>query len=97
MRRLSRLLVPACLLALTVPAVAGAAERMFVGFQDDVSFRWAPDRTAALDRARDADAAVIRATLYWYQVAPTRPANPGDSFDPAYVFDDVDQLVREAQ
>ena len=92
-----RLLVLVSLLALALPAVAGAAERMFVGFQDDVSFRWAPDRTFALDRAREAGTTVIRATLYWYQVAATRPANPADPFDPAYVFDDVDQLVRDAQ
>ena len=97
MRRLSRLLVLTLLLALALPAVAGAAARMFVGFQDDVSFRYMPDRTAALDRARDAGATVIRATLYWYQVAPTRPASPADPFDPAYLFDDVDQLVRDAQ
>ena len=97
MHRLSRLLVLASLLALVSPAVAGAAERMYLGFQDDVSFRWVPDRASALDRARDAGSTVIRTTLYWYQVAAERPADPANPFDPAYKFDDVDELVRGAQ
>jgi len=97
LHRLSRLLVLVCLMALVSPAVAGAAERMYLGFQDDVSFRWAPGRASALDRARDAGATVVRTTLYWYQVAVERPANPADPFDPAYKFDDVDELVRGAQ
>lgn len=70
---------------------------MYVGFQDDVSFRWAPDRAAALDRARETGATIIRATLYWPQVAPERPANPSNPFDPVYQFDDLDELVRGAQ
>jgi len=97
LHRLSRLLVLACLIALVSPAVAGAAERMYLGFQDDVSFRWTPDRASALDRARAAGSTVIRTTLYWYQVAADRPANPSNPFDPAYKFDDVDELVRGAQ
>ena len=97
MPRLRRLLVLACLLALVSPAASGAAERMYLGFQDDVAFRWAPDRMSALDRARDAGSTVVRTTLYWYQVALERPASPANPFDPAYKFDDVDELVRGAQ
>ena len=80
-----------------VPASASASERMFVGFQDDPSFRWADDRTASLDAAARANVTVVRATVEWADVAPQRPANPADPFDPAYRFENVDELVRNTQ
>ena len=71
--------------------------RLLVGFQDDASFRWATDRAVALDAARDANAGVIRTIVAWQDAATRRPANPRDSFDPAYHFDDLDDLVRSGQ
>jgi Cellulase (glycosyl hydrolase family 5) len=71
--------------------------RLLVGFQDDASLRWAPDRAQMLDRARDAGASVIRTTVAWHATAPKRPAQPANAFDPAYRFDDLDDLARSAQ
>src|SRR5262245_41118623 len=71
--------------------------RMLVGFQDDASFRWAPDRASALDAAQSANASVIRTIVTWKDAATARPVNPRDSFDPAYHFDDLDDLVRSGQ
>ena len=71
--------------------------RLLVGFQDDASFRWAADRARMLDDARDAHAVVIRTTLVWAQAAPRRPADAASSFDPAYRFDELDDLARNAQ
>ena len=71
--------------------------RLLVGLQDDPSFRWADDRAAMLDRARDADAALVRTIVTWKDAAPTRPAKPSEPFDPAYRLDDLDDLVRSAQ
>ena len=71
--------------------------RLLVGFQDDVSFRWAADRATALDTARDANASVIRTIVEWEDAAVSRPSAAQDSFDPAYHFDDLDDLVRSAQ
>jgi hypothetical protein len=71
--------------------------RLLVGFQDDASFRWAPDRAQSLDIAQRAGAAVVRTIVEWRQVAPSRPASPADSFDPAYRLDDLDDLARSAQ
>jgi Cellulase (glycosyl hydrolase family 5) len=71
--------------------------RLLVGFQDDPSFRWAPDRAEMLDRARDASGSVLRTVVVWRDAAPSRPANAVDPFDPAYQLDDVDDLVRSAQ
>jgi hypothetical protein len=71
--------------------------RLLVGFQDDASLRWAPDRAESLDRAREAHTGVIRTIVGWNDVAPERPADPTDPFDPAYGLEDVDDLARSAQ
>ena len=78
-------------------AAGAGPRRMLVGFQDDPSLRWVPERAGELDRARDTGATVIRTTVLWYQAAPQRPADPSDSFDPAYRLADVDELARNAQ
>jgi hypothetical protein len=101
MRRLL-LILSLVLLAGVLPPVAGAAgatsvPRLYVGFQDDPSFRWSEARAANLDRAADARVSVIRTTVTWAAVAPTRPVKAGDPFDEAYRFDDLDELVRGAQ
>jgi hypothetical protein len=71
--------------------------RLLVGAQDDPSFRWAADRSAMLDRARDANVALLRTVVSWRDAAPARPAAAADPFDPAYRLDDVDDLVRSSQ
>ena len=70
---------------------------MYLGFLDDVSLRWQPDRTAAFDLAAQADASVARTIVRWYDVAPARPEVATDPGDPAYDFRDVDEFVRNAQ
>jgi aryl-phospho-beta-D-glucosidase BglC (GH1 family) len=95
--RLSRLIIVTCLAALALPLSAQAASRMYVGFQDDQSFRFAPDRQTLFDQAQKAGATVIRITVEWAAVAPTAPANASNPFDPTYRLDDVDEAVRNAQ
>jgi hypothetical protein len=85
------------LVALLSPAVASPAPRMYVGFHDDVAFRWSPNRANVLGQARSANATIVRTLVDWSKTAPTRPSNPTNSFDRAYRFDDVDELVRNAQ
>lgn len=92
-----RRLALSSLVALVLAPAAQAAPRMWVGFQDDPRFRWTADRPQNLDAAQDAGATVIRTTVYWYRVAPKRPANAANPFDPAYEFDDLDEMVRGAQ
>jgi hypothetical protein len=95
--RLTHLVVVCSLLALTAPVSAFAADRMWTGFQDDPSFRWRPDRAGMLDEAVDANAGMVRTTVYWSKVAPRRPSNASNPFDAAYRWDDLDELVRGAQ
>ena len=94
--RVVRFVVFVCLLALAAPSVASAASRMPIGLQDDAAFRWSDDAPAQLDLAQQAHASFIRTIADWYRVAPRRPANPADSFDPAYDFNDLDALVQNA-
>src|SRR5436853_538097 len=95
--RLKHLALLCMLLAVAVPGSAGAAVRMLVGFQDDPSFRWRDDRVAVLEIAKAANVQIVRSTVYWSQIAPTRPAKARDPNDPAYRFGDLDELVTNAE
>ena len=96
MSRLARMLVLALLVALVLPTAASAAPKLWMGFQDDPYFRWLPDRFFMRDRARDANATIMKTTVYWFNVAPRRPANAANPFDPAYRWEDLDEFVRQA-
>ena len=97
MRFIVRLIVLACLAAAVLVPAATAADRMWVGFQDDPMLRWDGTRLEALDRARSNNASILRTVVDWSKIAPERPAQATDSFDPAYQFGDLDEFVRNAQ
>jgi Cellulase (glycosyl hydrolase family 5) len=96
-RRIVRAVVVLSVLAgLTAPA-ALSAERMWVGFHDDPSFRWVANRDARVAGAASENATIIRLLVQWNLVARARPASATDPFDPAYEFSDVDEAVLAAQ
>lgn len=97
MRRIVRLVIVLSVFAGIAAPAAMTAERMWVGFHDDPSFRWVPDRMTRTQRASGDGATIVRLLVQWNLAAPQRPARPTDPFDPAYVFDDVDEAVRAAQ
>ena len=70
---------------------------MPVGFHDDATFRWKPGAATSLSGAEAAHASVIRTIADWRRIAPSRPEKGTDSFDPAYRFSNLDDLVRNAQ
>ena len=82
--------------ALAAPA-AHAAERMWIGFHDDPSFRWVDDRASRIESSASQGASVMRLLVHWDQTARERPALPSDPFDAAYNFDDLDDAIRTAQ
>ena len=84
-------------LVLASSTPASAAPRMAVGFHDDATFRWNAGAADALSRAEAAHASVIRTIADWRAIAPRRPARAANSFDPAYSFSGLDDLVRNAQ
>lgn len=82
---------------LVIPAAAvHAAQRMPIGFFDDPSFRWSPDRDQNMQQAAAAGASVIHTTATWATIAPTKPAQPANGDDPAYRLTDLDDLVFNA-
>ncbi len=94
--RLIRLTVVCALAAVAFPLAASAYPRMLIGFQDDPSLRWRDDRQAVFDAAQQANAGIVRTTVYWSRIAESKPANAINPFDPAYRFDDLDEFVRSA-
>jgi hypothetical protein len=90
------LVAAACVTAVLFPVNASAQPKMLIGFQDDPSLRWRDDRLAVFDLAEQAHAGIVRTTIYWSRIAQTRPANGANPFDPAYLFDDLDEFVRNA-
>jgi hypothetical protein len=89
------LLALIALLAAPVAAVH-AAQKMPIGFFDDPSFRWSPDRAENLRQASVAGASVIHTTASWAGLAPTKPANAANGDDPAYKLADLDELVFQS-
>ena len=69
-------------LAAIPAATARAAQQMPVGFFDDVSFRFSPDRETNLADAAAAGASVIHTTASWSAIAPTKPKSPLDATTP---------------
>ena len=98
MKRPVRLLAVIGVLAAVLAPTALGADRMWVGFHDDPVLRYGEQRHAEMDMAsRTNNAKVVRTLVNWHQIAPDRPANAANPFDPAYNFDDLDEFVRNAQ
>jgi hypothetical protein len=90
------LAVIAALIAAPV-GTAVAANRMPIGFFDDVSFRYtAATRNANLASAAATGASIIHTNVSWPAIAPTRPAQPLNGDDPAYALGNLDDLVYQA-
>jgi polysaccharide biosynthesis protein PslG len=77
--------VLAAVLALAAAAPAGASPGAVYGIQDDA---WLADGPGTLESRvatlRSLGVGLVRFTLRWNAVAPTRPAQPRDPGDPAY-------------
>lgn len=98
MRRTVRLVIALFVLAGIAAPTSLAAQRMWIGFHDDPSFRWDSGRESHVEAsATQSNATIMRLLVQWNLAAKTRPAQATDPFDPAYEFDDVDEAVRTAQ
>jgi hypothetical protein len=102
-RRIVRLVIPLFALASLAAAAgfaapsASGADRMWIGFHDDPSFRWVDDRTSRIQLSAEQGASIMRLLVQWNVAAPRRPTNASDPFDPAYNLSDVDEAVQTAQ
>ena len=99
-RRLIVLTIATILVAglISAGATAGrtqsAARSFSVGIYDDGMTLGNPEKGFPLLHALRAQ--VVRVTLWWRGVAPTRPANPTDPADPAYNWFGYDRAVQFA-
>ena len=75
MRRIVRLVIVLSVLAGVAAPASLAAERMWVGFHDDPSFRWVTDRQELVAGSAQNNASIIRLLVQWNLAAKTRPAN----------------------
>lgn len=73
-----------------------AARPLLVGFLDDVSFRWHPERATMLDQAQATGATVVRAFIRWHLAAPERPAPGEPPFVESHLWE-LDELVAGAE
>jgi len=91
-------IIVAILVAAILVPVAASADRMWVGFHDDPVLRYDADRQSEIEVATVTNkASILRTLVTWADVAPTKPAQAADPFDPAYRFNDLDEFVRNAQ
>jgi hypothetical protein len=74
-----------------------AARGLVTGFADEqFASSDAATREESLSRANQAGASIVRLTVGWGGIAPTRPQNPADPGDPAYNFAALDMAVTDA-
>ena len=97
MRRIVRIVLALFVLSAFAAPAAYAAERMWVGFHDDPSFRWADNRATRIESTAKNGSTIIRLLIAWNDVAKQRPVAATDPFDRAYNFGDIDEAVRTAQ
>lgn len=91
-------IIAAIIIAAVLAPVAASADRMWTGFHDDPVLRYDADRQNEMTLATTSNkASILRTLVTWADMAPTKPANAADPFDPAYRFDDLDEFVRNAQ
>jgi hypothetical protein len=96
-RRTTRLVLVLFAAAALAAPTGLAAERMWIGFHDDPSFRWVSDRASRIESAADEGATVMRLLVHWNETVSRRPATASDPVDPAYDFGDLDEAIRTAQ
>jgi len=95
-RSLGLLAVAACALTAwaTHPAAARAASGVQFGLTDDAWLTNGPGTLdSRLDKLQAIGVKVVRFTLAWNKIAPTRPTQPSDPADPAYDWSSADTVL----
>ena len=93
---LARALVIAVVLLALVAGTASADERMWIGFHDDPVLRYGARREIASSTGSQPNATIVRTLVDWRSIAP-KAAEARESLQPLYRFNDLDELVRNAQ
>ncbi|MFL6006551.1 MAG: hypothetical protein ACJ744_09930 [Gaiellaceae bacterium] len=95
MRRLALIVTLVVVSACAYAASASAARNVQYGIQDDA---WLADGPGTLDHRLDVvqklGATIVRYSIHWDQVAPTKPARALASNDPAYRWQAADAVLN---
>jgi hypothetical protein len=95
MRRGVVALVVLAVLALLPAAHSASSPSPAFGIEDDAWLMYGPGTLSARLTTLDSlGTKLVRFTLRWDQVAPTRPASPRDPSDPAYEWGQFDTVLR---
>lgn len=87
-------LVAVAVVALAAASGAGASRSLMLGIMDDARvFNASPD---AFDKLGQLRPQVLRVTLWWSNVAATRPLDPANHADPSYDWAAYDRIALEA-
>jgi hypothetical protein len=86
--------VCAAAVALLVPAVSSASSFIQYGVQDDAYLSAGPSLENRLDTLDRVGAKLVRYTVNWRQVAPTKPNKAVDPGDPAYDWTNTDAVLN---
>jgi hypothetical protein len=84
-------------LLLAVTGSASASRYLKVGLIDDEQTLRSATPEIALGKLEELNVQVLKVSLYWNRVAPTRPEDPTDPADPAYDWTEVDRMAIGAQ
>ncbi|MGI9659363.1 MAG: hypothetical protein ACR2OD_10680 [Gaiellaceae bacterium] len=88
------LAIAACVAALALPGAAAASPNLLFGlFDDSQTFGNTTEAFGFYDELRPE---IIRVTIHWDEVAPTRPAKAADPLDPAYNWESIDNVAIQA-
>ncbi len=86
-------------LAHVLPTAASAkpVRHLSLGLVDDPVFGSsnAGERRNYVEKAQEARASIVRVSVSWAEVAPSRPLNAANPDDPAYRFGALDRVVAE--
>jgi len=93
--RVALAIVATSLLAFACSGAAYGASGIRFGIQDDAWLAFGPGTLESrLDTLNDLGVQVVRYTIQWNEVAPTRPEQPKWSGDPAYKWGNSDAVLK---
>src|SRR5262249_14459314 len=84
----------AAAVTLLVPAVSSASPYIQYGVQDDAYLSAGPSLASRLDTLDRAGAKLVRYTVNWRQIAPTKPKKAVNPGDPAYEWTNADAVLN---
>ena len=88
-----KLALAAVVVALLLPAAAGASPFVRYGIQDDAYLASGPSLEPSLQTLDELGVGLVRYMVNWREVAPKKPREPANPGDPAYRWTDTDAIL----